>query len=1136
MPFKNGSIYQLLTICFLVTGSLSFSYSQNHEYCGFEHKRQLFLQNFTNQSNANKAESEIQKHIALGQAKSSDVYNIPVVVHVLHLGEAIGIGTNISDAQIQSSINHLNQFYRGLTSNSPVDFEIEFSLAQQDPNCNATTGINRIDASSVPNYSTGGVDYYSDGGEADEDVLKDLSRWSETDYFNIWIVSEIENNNGGSGIQGYANFFAGNAYEGSMMMYNVFGYDPNNQQSSFSLKGNRDNSTVSHEFGHYLHLHHTFKGDGDADNNYIGDNCPLDQTVGVDSDGCADTDPHKRYTSQCKSGQLNDCTGAIFNDNTAKNIMSYSSCQDRLTNDQKTRARAMLSTTGISLIYSTADQAAATYSGSLASINCSPQTAAIGLSGGYGGIMNFTINNQFSNSSSYAANDGGYLDLTSECLKVIQLYEDSTYNFNISTWFNAHDIKGYIDFNNDGDFNDAGENIFNLNTPQSTSANNLSTVGTNITIPSSNGTTILSNTPVRLRLCSDLLSVTGPCHAPDYGQVEDYLLIINQPSISCNEPTSLNAANISQTSSDLSWTAGGTESVWELIWGIQGFNTGSGTLVPMLTNNSYNLTGLSANTAYDFYVKADCGFGSSSSNLSSWAGPYSFTTSSVGCSPTSSVDVQTACNSYTWINGITYTNSNNTATQTLTNAAGCDSIITLDLTITSSLNGTAFHNACDSFTWIDGITYTNSNNSATFLTSSVNGCDSLITLNLTINNSFNSQDTISACDQYQWNNNTYTSSGYYIDTLSSMNGCDSISSILLSINNSYSDTLNSTACDFLLWEGITYTSSGIYTKILSTSQGCDSVVALNLTINNSYSDSLVLIECDSYNWNNQLLNSSGIYVDSNLSVSGCDSLRYLDLTIKNSSNDTLSLTVCDTLVWNNNTYTSSGYYSNTYQNINSCDSIVTINLSINGSNATPLNLELTLDDFCLETFWKVTDSQDSIWYQEGPFNCLPNGGGPQANDTLIFDIYLPTNECYSFTLHDQYGDGMSASNFGGNDGSWILTDFSGGILMQGSGNFGDSVSTEFFVSSAIPSSVSEIKSHENIRISPNPFNNSTQVKIEDAYGPFELEIIDMNGKVVKQLIEIENNFILDRENISPGIYCLTIKNQPNLKPLKLVVE
>ena len=105
----------------------------------------------------------------------------------------------------------------------------------------------------------------------------------ETDYFNIWIITEIENNNGGFGIQGYANFFTGGAYEGSMMMYNVFGYDPTNQQPTFSLKGARNNSTVVHEFGHYLHLHHTFKGDDDADQDGIGDNCPADVTVGVDT-------------------------------------------------------------------------------------------------------------------------------------------------------------------------------------------------------------------------------------------------------------------------------------------------------------------------------------------------------------------------------------------------------------------------------------------------------------------------------------------------------------------------------------------------------------------------------------------------------------------------------------------------------------------------------------------------------------------------------------------------------------------------------------------------------------------------------------------------------------------------------------
>ena len=82
------------------------------------------------------------------------------------------------------------------------------------------------------------------------------------------------------GIQGYANFFTGSAYEGSVMM-TVFGYDPTNTQPSFNLNAPRDNSTVVHEIDIIYTLHHTFKGDGDADNNGIGDACPGDVTIGV---------------------------------------------------------------------------------------------------------------------------------------------------------------------------------------------------------------------------------------------------------------------------------------------------------------------------------------------------------------------------------------------------------------------------------------------------------------------------------------------------------------------------------------------------------------------------------------------------------------------------------------------------------------------------------------------------------------------------------------------------------------------------------------------------------------------------------------------------------------------------------------
>ncbi len=94
--------------------------------------------------------------------------------------------------------------------------------------------------------------------------------------------------------------------------------------------------------------------------------------------------------------------------------------------------------------------------------------------------------------------------------------------------------------------------------------------------------------------------------------------------------------------------------------------------------------------------------------------------------------VISACDTYTWIDGITYTSSNNTATHTVSNPLGCDSLITLDLTINYSAASTDIHTACNSFLWIDGITYTASNNTATHTLSTVDGCDSIITLDLTI--------------------------------------------------------------------------------------------------------------------------------------------------------------------------------------------------------------------------------------------------------------------------------------------------------------------------------------------------------------------------------------------------------------------
>ena len=150
------------------------------------------------------------------------------------------------------------------------------------------------------------------------------------------------------------------------------------------------------------------------------------------------------------------------------------------------------------------------------------------------------------------------------------------------------------------------------------------------------------------------------------------------------------------------------------------------------------------------------------------------------------VDVQEHCDTYTWIDGNTYTSSNNTATFTLTNAVGCDSVVTLDLTINNSNTGVDVQEHCDTYTWIDGNTYTSSNNTATFTLTNAVGCDSVVTLDLTINNSNTGVDVQEHCDTYTWiDGNTYTSSNNTATfTLTNAVGCDSVVTLDLTINNS----------------------------------------------------------------------------------------------------------------------------------------------------------------------------------------------------------------------------------------------------------------------------------------------------------------------------------------------------------------
>lgn len=302
-----------------------------------------------------------------------------------------------------------------------------------------------------------------------------------------------------------------------------------------------------------------------------------------------------------------------------------------------------------------------------------------------------------------------------------------------------------------------------------------------------------------------------------------------------------------------------------------------------------------------------------------------------------------ACDSYTWAdNGRTYTNSVSGETATVVNAAGCDSVITMNLTVNYSTTSTDVQTACDTYTWMDDVTYTESTTGvATFTTTNAVACDSVITLDLTINHSNGSTYDQSACDTYTWplNGVTYTANENEANVvLANQYGCDSTVTLNLTVNYSKVATDTVIACDTYTWiDGVTYTSSiNTPTATTTTVAGCDSVVTLHLTVNYSTQGTDVITACDSYTWIDGVTytasNNTAEYHIANRV--GCDSLVHLNLTINYSSNVTDTQVACDSYTWplNGATYTAStNVPAVVYNNAVGCDSVITLHLTVNNS-------------------------------------------------------------------------------------------------------------------------------------------------------------------------------------------------------------
>jgi hypothetical protein len=205
--------------------------------------------------------------------------------------------------------------------------------------------------------------------------------------------------------------------------------------------------------------------------------------------------------------------------------------------------------------------------------------------------------------------------------------------------------------------------------------------------------------------------------------------------------------------------------------------------VPVFTTNIYD-------TICQYQTYSDNGFNADTTGLYSQtfslpAGYDSVVNLYLTVLPASeTVDAHTVCESFTWINGRTYTASNFSDTLLLTAANGCDSIITLNLTVNHHSNTVDAQSACDTYTWIDGNTYTASTSTPTFTLTNAAGCDSTVTLNLTVNYSNSGVDVQTACDTYTWiDGNTYTAStSTPTFTLTNIASADSTETLNMTVN------------------------------------------------------------------------------------------------------------------------------------------------------------------------------------------------------------------------------------------------------------------------------------------------------------------------------------------------------------------
>lgn len=239
-----------------------------------------------------------------------------------------------------------------------------------------------------------------------------------------------------------------------------------------------------------------------------------------------------------------------------------------------------------------------------------------------------------------------------------------------------------------------------------------------------------------------------------------------------------------------------------------------------------------------------------------------------------------ACDSFVSPNGMVRFSSANYI-DTIPNAVGCDSIITIALTVGATTTDTMTVFACDSYTSPSGKMWTMSNTYQDTIPNA-SGCDSLITVNLTVANTSTDTMTVTACDSYTSpSGKVWIFSNTYQDTIMNAAGCDSLITVYLTVNASSTSFMRAGQCySYTAPSGKVLTTSNVYLDTIMNAAGCDSIITLDVTIFDNTTETISPLACYTYTSpSGKVINTSGNYMDTIPSAAGCDSIITINLTV-----------------------------------------------------------------------------------------------------------------------------------------------------------------------------------------------------------------------------------------------------------------